>query len=114
MPQRPEGGEPPMGTSPATPPTPNAGMEVQGAQAVGLIVDVATEILPKVGAASEIGQLLLDFIKKASKLVQPGAVSPAAKENQLSSMQRQNVQNSQNMALMRKAEAQPPQTQAAA
>lgn len=98
-----------MGSSPATGPTPNSGEEVQGMQQASLILDAATELLPKVGAASEMGQLLLDFIKKASKIVQPGAVSPAGKQNQMDSMMRQNTQNGQNMSMIRQSQSQPQQ-----
>ena len=98
-----------MGSSPATSPTPNDGAEAQGTQYAALILDAAAEALPKVGAASELGQILLDFIKKASKLVQPGSVSPAGKANQLDEMQRKNVQNSQQMSSIRQSQAQPQQ-----
>ena len=110
-PSAPEDGMPPMGESPASAPSDNAGAEMQGMQGAALIVDAAAELLPRIGAASEMGQLLLDFIKKASKIVQPGAVSPAGKQNQLDEMQRNNMQNGQNMSMMRQqsAQQQPPQ-----
>jgi len=117
MPQAPEGGMPPMGESMATGPTENAGSEMKGMQGVSLIVDAATELLPMVGASTEMGQLLLDFIKKGSKLVQPGAVSPAGKNNQLDEMQRNNAQNGQQMSMIRQAsqsQQQPPAPGAAA
>lgn len=78
-------------------------------QQAALILDAATELLPQVGAASEMGQLLLDFIKRASKLVQPGSVSPAGKNNQLDAMQRKNAENGQQMSMIRQSEAQPQQ-----
>ena len=97
-----------MGSSPATSPSPNVGAEMKGMQSVALILDAATQALASVGAASEMGQLLLDFIKKGSKLVQPGAVSPADKKNQLDSMQRQNAENGQNLSMMRQQMSAPP------
>lgn len=106
-PKPPENGEPPMGSSPATMPTENAGMEMKGQQGIALIVDAATQLLPMVGAATDIGQLLLDFVKKASKLVPPGSVSPAGKQNQLDEMQRNNAQNSQRMAMIRQSQQAP-------
>lgn len=100
-PEAPEDGAPPMGVSPATGPTPNSGMEMKGEQGVALILDAAAELLPMVGAASQMGQLLLDFIKKGSRLVQPGAVSPAGKQNQIEDMMRRNAQNGANMQMVR-------------
>lgn len=94
-----------MGTSPATTPTENAGAEAQGMQATAVILDAATELMSKVGVATPIGQLLLDFVKKGSKLVQPGAVSPAGKQNQLDEMQRNNAQNGQQMAMLKQSAA---------
>ncbi len=98
-----------MGSSPATSPTPNAGDDAQSMQQASLILDAATELLPKIGATSEMGQLLLQFITKASKIVQPGAVSPAGKQNQMDAAQRQNAQNGQQMSMIRQNEAQPQQ-----
>lgn len=77
---------------------------MKGEQGVSLILDAATQLLPMVGAASEMGQLLLDFVKKASKLVQPGAVSPAGKQNQIEEMMRKNAQNGQQVASMRQSQ----------
>lgn len=93
-----------MGTSPATGPTDNAGLEMQGMQGAALILDAATELLPKIGAASEVGRIMLDFINKLSKHVQAGSVSPAGKQNQLDDMQRNNAQNAQNMSMIRQSQ----------
>lgn len=91
----------PMGMTPATSPTENSGTQMQGVQQAALLADAASEILAKVGAASELGLVIQDFIRKVSKIAQPGMVSPAAKQNQLDNMQRQNAQNGQQVALLR-------------
>ena len=113
-PTSPEDGGAPMGASPATAPTENAGAEAKGMQATAVILDAATKLMSEVGVATPIGQLLLDFVKKGSKLVQPGAVSPAGKQNQLDEMQRNNQQNGQQMAMIRQSAGQQQQQPPAA
>lgn len=102
----PSGGAP-FSPQPAGGPTPNSGMEMQGNQEAAIILDMMTQVLPKVGAGSETGKLMIDFISKLSKLVPPGSVSPAAKNNQLETAQRNNVQNGQMVAAMRARDQQP-------
>lgn len=93
--------EPPMGASSATGPTPNRGLEAAGMQKLALIVKGMTELLPLLGAGSEPGQAVLDALKKLSKYVQPGSVTPAAEQNQLQSAMMNNIQNSAMIQQMR-------------
>jgi len=108
MPQPPQDGMPPMGNSPATSPTPNAGEDAQAMQHAALILDAATELLPRVKVTSPTGEALMKFIQAMSKIVQPGSVSPAGKQNQLDQMQRNNVQQGQQLSMVRQQEQQPP------
>jgi len=61
----PQGAQPqqaPFGSSPATGPTPNKGYEAAAMQRVGVLVKQMTEILPQVGATSDLGQALMKSI----------------------------------------------------
>lgn len=81
--QRPATGQPPFGSSPATGPTQNQGYSAQGLAALAMIVEQLGKIIPLVGAGSEVGQDVLDALRKLSKHVPPGSVSPASQNNQL-------------------------------
>lgn len=89
-----------MGVSSATGPTPNKGYEAAGQQRMGLLLKMATEILPLVGATSEGGKVLLDIIGKLSKVVQPGSNTQASERNAIDKMAMQNAQQSQMMRQM--------------
>jgi hypothetical protein len=99
-----------MGVSSVTGPTPNKGYEAAAIQRLGSMVNQLTEMLPMVGATSELGTLIMDTIKKFAKHVPPGASSPASERNNI---QRMGMQNAQNMQLMQqmKPGAQPQQGQ---
>lgn len=88
---------PPMGTSPATGPTPNRGYEAAAVQRLGIVVKQLTDLLPLVGGTSELGQEIMKTIQKLAKHVQPGAVSPAGEKNQL---QQALMQNEKNRSMM--------------
>ena len=62
-------------------------------QRVGVIVKALTEILPQVGATSDIGQSIMKSISALAKHVPPGSVSNAAEKNQIEKMAIQNQQN---------------------
>ena len=54
-----------------------------------------------VGATSEFGMVLMDMIKKGSKFVPTGSVTPAAEKNQIDNMAMKNqANNAQMQALM--------------
>lgn len=102
--------QPPFGTSPATGPTPNRGYEAAGLQRLGLVVKQLEEILPMVGAGSDMGKEVLKALNALVKLVPAGAVSPAAQKNNIEQMMMRNAQeNSQMQALKQQRMQQQPQ-----
>jgi hypothetical protein len=100
-----------MGSSPATGPTPNKGYEAAAMQRVGVLVKQMTEILPMVGATSDLGQALMKSITALAKHVPPGTTSNAAEKNSIEKMAIQNQQNGAMQQQMRQpgqGGAQPP------
>jgi hypothetical protein len=71
-------------------------------QALGLVVQKMTEIIPLVGAGSDAGQAVLDALKKLSKFVPAGSVTPASQRNQLEQMAMKQGQNNQQMQMLQK------------
>ena len=95
----------PFGTSPVTGPTPNAGFEAAGVQRLGIVIKMMTDILPLVGATSELGQALMKNISALAKFVPPGAVTPAAEKQNIEQMAFRNAQNTQMMQQMKPQQA---------
>lgn len=89
-----------MGVSSVTGPTPNKGYEAQVIQRLGSMVNQLTEMLPLVGATSEMGTMIMDTIKKFAKHVPPGASTPASERNNIQQMGMKNAQNMQMMQQM--------------
>ena len=85
----------PMGVSPATGPTPNKGYEAAVIQRMGLMLNQIYEMIPMVGATSEMGQNLRKIGDMLAKMVPTGASSPASDRNQINRMMMQNQQNMQ-------------------
>jgi hypothetical protein len=101
-PPQPAGGQAPpkqapFGSSPATGPTPNRGYEAAAAQKLGLVLKQLGELIPMAGATSELGMAIMDMIKKGSKFVPEGSVTPAAEKNQIDNMAMKNTQNNAQM-----------------
>jgi len=94
-----------MGVSSATGPTPNKGYEAAVVQRLGNVVNQLTEMIPMVGATSELGQALMKGIQIFAKHVPPGASNPSAERNNL---QRMMMQNSQNMQMGQQMRPQAP------
>jgi len=65
-------------------------------------------VLQRLGANSPAGQDVTDAIKKLSKHVPPGSVTPADKMNVYQQMMMKTQQQGQQMAQMQKQQAQPP------
>lgn len=101
VPGHPQPNQPPFGTTPATGPTPNRGYEAAGLQRLGLVVKQLEEILPMVGAGSDIGKEVLKALNGLVKLVPAGSVSPAAQKNNLEQMALKNAQGNQQMQAIR-------------
>lgn len=116
VPGQPQQPQAPFGATSAVSPTPNRGHEAAGLQALGLIVQKLGEIVPLVGAGSDVGQVVLDALKKLAKFVPAGSVSPASQRNQLEKMAMQQGQNNQQMQMLQQMRAggqQQPQQKAA-
>lgn len=86
-----------MGSTPATGPTPNRGLEAAGLQKLGILVKQMEQILPEVGASSEAGQAVLKALNSLVKFVPAGSVTPAAQKNSIEAQQRAMAQNNQQM-----------------
>lgn len=81
-----------MGVSSVTGPTPNKGYEAAAVQRLGSVVNQLAEMLPLVGPTSELGNIILDTIKKFSKHVPTGANNAASERSNLQRMMMQNEQ----------------------
>jgi hypothetical protein len=68
-------GQPPIGSSPATQPVPNRGLEAAGVAKLGVAVRLLEQIVPLLGAGSEAGRDVLQALTKLSKHVQSGSNS---------------------------------------
>jgi len=99
----------PFGSSPATGPTQNAGQTAAGLQIVGMLINGISKAIPMVGAASEVGRVLVEFLPKLTKLVPAGSVTPAAEKNAMDQMRLQAAQAGPQMAAMRQSAAAQPQ-----
>lgn len=62
-------------------------------------------MVPLVGAGSDVGQAVLDALKKLSKFVPPGSVTPAAQRNQLEATAMKQGQNNQQMQMLKQMQA---------
>ena len=76
-------GQPPVGSSPATSPVPNKGLEAAGMAKLGLVVRQLEQLVPLLGVGTEAGQAVVKALTNLSKHVQPGAVSPGAEQSGL-------------------------------
>jgi hypothetical protein len=97
-----------MGSSPATGPTQNQGLQAKGIQAAAALVNGMSMIIPIVGATSPIGQAIAKAMMDIGKHIPPGAVSPEAQENQLKQMMQKAQQMRPQMAAMQAQGAAPP------
>ena len=75
-------------------------------QRVGLMLKNVTEMLPMVGATSEIGKDLLKVINILSKHVQPGSTTQASERNAIDQMALKNAQQAQTNQALRQQGAQ--------
>lgn len=118
--QPPQQPQAPFGSTPVVAPTANRGHEAAGLQKLGIALQNLQELLPLVGAGSDVGQAVLDSLKKLSKYVPPGSMTPAAQRNQLEATAMKQGQNNQQMEMLKRMQmqqqgggAQPPQAKAA-
>ena len=97
---------PPMGTSPATGPSPNKGYEAAALQRLGLVVKQLSELVPLAGATTDIGKDILKALTTLTKHVPSGSVTPAAEKNNIERMSMQNTQSNQQMQALKQQMAQ--------
>lgn len=112
-PASPAMGQPPSGSSPATGPTPNLGYQAVGMAKLALVVKQLESLLPAFGAGSEPGQDVLESIKRLSKHIPPGSVSPATEQSTMQQMMLKSQQMSPLLAAqaMNKPQGAPPAPQ---
>lgn len=99
----------PFGSSPLTGPTQNKGYEAQGLQRLAFVVAQLGEIVPLVGAASDIGGDILDALRKLAKHVPSGSVSDTGKKNAMQELMMKQAQMGPQIQQMRQQAAQPGQ-----
>ena len=75
-------------------------------QKLGVIIQQLQDVLPLVGATSDIGQAVLDALKKFVKFVPAGSVTPAGQRNQLEQMAMKQGQNNQQMQMLKQQQMQ--------
>jgi len=81
-------------------------------QKLGVVIQQLQDLLPLVGATSEIGMAVMDALKKFAKYVPAGSVTPAGQKNQLEQMALKQGQNSQQMQMLKQQQAKPQQAAA--
>lgn len=91
-------GQPPIGSSPATQPVANRGMQAAGLAKVQVAVHILESVLPMLGAGSEAGKAVLDSLNKLSKHVAPGSISSGVQQSSMMEMMNKLRQNSPQMA----------------
>lgn len=100
-------GQPPVGSSPATGPVPNKGLEAAGLAKLGLIVRLLESLIPALGSGTEAGKDVLKALTSLSKHVPPGAVSPGVENSSLMKLMQDQRQQQPQIAAMRQAMAGP-------
>ena len=96
-------GQPPVGSSPATGPVPNKGMEAAGRAKLGLVVRLLESLVSPLGASTEAGKDVLKALTSLSKHVPPGAVSPGVEQTSLMKLMVDQKQQQPQIAAMRAA-----------
>jgi hypothetical protein len=95
----------PFGASPASGPTPNQGYEAQALQQLGVVVKQLEQLVPMVGASSELGAAVLKMLPQLAKFTPPGAVTPAGERNVLEGAMLQNARQGPLLAQIRQSMA---------
>jgi hypothetical protein len=91
----------PFGQTSAVGPTANRGSEAAALQKVTMAVKLLSEAFGEAGATSELGQGLMDPLKKLSKMVVPGSSTPASEKNTMDRMQMALAQQNKNAQMLR-------------
>ena len=96
-----------MGSTPASSPTQNRGLETAGLQRLGLVLRQLEQALPLLGSTSPAGKEVIACINRLSKHVPMGTVNPTAEKNQIEQLALRNAQQAGQAAQMRQAPPQP-------
>lgn len=105
-------GQPPIGSSPASSPVPNAGHAVKGNQIIGMGLKALAAGVALVGPSGPLGQAVLKALQEIGKHLPPGATTEAGEKNAMESQMMQMHRNGPMMAMLRQqaASQQPPQS----
>ena len=82
-----------------------------GLQRLGLMMQQLREIAPMLGVGHEAYNGIQDFIKKVSKFVPPGSVTPAAQNQMIQRLSQSQQQNNQQMQALQQQRQQQQQPQ---
>lgn len=74
-------------------------------QKLSMCVKLLGDALGQAGATSEVGQKILEILPKLSKMVTPGASTPASEKNNIEQMSMKNAQQNQQMQMLRQQQA---------
>src|ERR1700761_3251123 len=94
----------PIGSSPATQPVANRGMEAAGVAKLGVAVRLLEQIVPMLGAGSDAGRAVLESLNKLSKHVPSGSQSPGIEQSALQELMNKARQAAPQIAAMRAAQ----------
>ncbi len=104
-PGSPQAQQPPFGASSATGPTQNKGYEAAALQRLGVCLKQLEQLVPMAGTTSELGKDVLDALRKLSKHVPSGSVTPAAEKNNIQQMMMRNTQGNEQMQALKAAQS---------
>lgn len=94
-------GQPPVGSSPATSPVPNKGLEAAGMAKLSGVLRQLEQLVPLLGVGTEAGKDVIKALTNLSKHIQPGAVSPGAEQTGLQNVLMKLRQQAPQLAQMR-------------
>lgn len=96
-------GQPPIGSSPATQPVANRGLQAAGLAQLQVATNILERVLPMVGAGSEAGKDILGALNKLSKHISPGSISSGVEQSALQNMLMKARQEGPQIAAMKAA-----------
>ena len=100
--------QPPIGSSPATGATPNAGNAIKGHQVIGAALKMLAMGVALVGAGSPLGQKSLKAMQDIGKDLPPGSATESGEKSAVNDLQMQQQKMGPAMAMMRQGAAAPP------
>ena len=95
----------PFGQTSATGPTPNQGYEAQAMQQLGVAIKQMEQLVPLVGANSELGMEILKTLPRLAKFSPPGAVNPAGEKNAMETALLRNARQTMLLQQIKQAQA---------